>query len=1005
MEESFSTRYSQFLRDLENYEQHQIDTDEDGWKSTPQEPKLNDSGPSRIHCPDFLKKLKQTIQKYQHDSDSDSDIVSLQRCLEKNLNEASRSFCRASSFASFTSEDSQDLSSEQTLNELDIAQLTIDLTDNLSFLTDDLFEAIYVPPNKSISVLEKSHNLTSGNGICLSQEGCITLNSLGIENDTVLEADCDDTLTDSVIIVAEKNQNNLRGHGDSVAGRKPEKDIKCIDEKLKEYPIITTAPRNTSKPDQCQTVNLVKAPRKEVPYLERCARDKPLLRDPTSKLFDGLTKTLTPKGKISGTNPPTTTFSSPKRVGQLTSVPSTPRSHQGLVGKGAPSTSSSCQSFFSVVEEFLYKDPEAGIALIERRCPSSSSIASTGSQFGSLPRSLIQSRKITEVLQPPQDKANIHFEESLNSIGTVTDSIKALSAETLRARLKAVGYTPGPITAGTHRVYQRHLMRIRKNPQMLEEENADSAKPSYPRELKMALEDPSSVDWISWGSLERVMSSPFCQPDPMRHWRDGTTKSCFNYLLLDPRITQDLPLRGLMMTDAEKFQCFISAIFYIGKGSRGRPYYHLYEAIKSLENGKKKNKKIERIHDIWSEGVGVISLHVFQNTIPVEAWTREAAMITAIGRQEIVELPVLSQEGSEVSCLSEDFPGSQQICFDNEKKKSEDRKLGSNCKKDSTYTKYSVNDLFMEESFSTRYSQFLRDLENYEQHQIDTDEDGWKSTPQEPKLNDSGPSRIHCPDFLKKLKQTIQKYQHDSDSDSDIVSLQRCLEKNLNEASRSFCRASSFASFTSEDSQDLSSEQTLNELDIAQLTIDLTENLSFLTDDLFEATYVPPNKSISVLEKSHNLTSGNGMCLSQEGCITLNSLGIENDTVLEADCDDTLTDSVIIVAEKNQNNLRGHGDSVAGRKPEKDIKCIDEKLKEYPIITTAPRNTSKPDQCQTVNLVKAPRKEVPYLESEHHYRLFLFHETRRSRANPIDTDTDREHVTILTGFLVAVPSR
>lgn len=31
------------------------------------------------------------------------------------------------------------------------------------------------------------------------------------------------------------------------------------------------------------------------------------------------------------------------------------------------------------------------------------------------------------------------------------------------------------------------------------------------------------------------------------------------------------------------------------------------------------------------------------------------------GRQEIVELPVLSQEGSEVSCLSEDFPGSQKV--------------------------------------------------------------------------------------------------------------------------------------------------------------------------------------------------------------------------------------------------------------------------------------------------------------------------------------------------------
>lgn len=58
----------------------------------------------------------------------------------------------------------------------------------------------------------------------------------------------------------------------------------------------------------------------------------------------------------------------------------------------------------------------------------------------------------------------------------MTDSIKALSVETLRARLKAIGYTAGPITAGTHRVYQRHLMRIRKNPQMLEEQDAESGE-------------------------------------------------------------------------------------------------------------------------------------------------------------------------------------------------------------------------------------------------------------------------------------------------------------------------------------------------------------------------------------------------------------------------------------------------------------------------------------------------------------------------------------------------
>ncbi|KAK8737904.1 hypothetical protein OTU49_004294, partial [Cherax quadricarinatus] len=47
------------------------------------------------------------------------------------------------------------------------------------------------------------------------------------------------------------------------------------------------------------------------------------------------------------------------------------------------------------------------------------------------------------------------------------------------------------------------------------------------------------------------------------------------------------------------------------------------------------SEKIKRIHNIWSDGVGVVSLHVFQNTIPVEAWTREAAMISAIGLENL----------------------------------------------------------------------------------------------------------------------------------------------------------------------------------------------------------------------------------------------------------------------------------------------------------------------------------------------------------------------------------
>jgi hypothetical protein len=43
------------------------------------------------------------------------------------------------------------------------------------------------------------------------------------------------------------------------------------------------------------------------------------------------------------------------------------------------------------------------------------------------------------------------------------------------------------------------------------------------------------------------------------------------------------------------------------------------------------NRKLARITSLWREGVGVVSLHVFQNTPAVEALTREAAMIDAIG--------------------------------------------------------------------------------------------------------------------------------------------------------------------------------------------------------------------------------------------------------------------------------------------------------------------------------------------------------------------------------------
>ena len=41
---------------------------------------------------------------------------------------------------------------------------------------------------------------------------------------------------------------------------------------------------------------------------------------------------------------------------------------------------------------------------------------------------------------------------------------------------------------------------------------------------------------------------------------------------------------------------------------------------------------MNKIVEIWSAGLGVVSLHCFQSVIPVEAYTREACMVDALGR-------------------------------------------------------------------------------------------------------------------------------------------------------------------------------------------------------------------------------------------------------------------------------------------------------------------------------------------------------------------------------------
>lgn len=159
-------------------------------------------------------------------------------------------------------------------------------------------------------------------------------------------------------------------------------------------------------------------------------------------------------------------------------------------------------------------------------------------------------------------------------------------------------------------------------------------------------------------------------------------KTSFIYLLIDPRISESLPENYKEMEKAEVWARFLSSIFYVGKGKKSRPYSHLYDAIKlfSLENNQiaerlenrknqiiekrviysnvankndalsgkaqpvaktisfQESKKLQKIVEIWKSQMGVVCLHIFNNIMPVEAYTREAAIIEAMGLESLTNL-------------------------------------------------------------------------------------------------------------------------------------------------------------------------------------------------------------------------------------------------------------------------------------------------------------------------------------------------------------------------------
>ncbi|ETN62996.1 hypothetical protein AND_005307 [Anopheles darlingi] len=276
--------------------------------------------------------------------------------------------------------------------------------------------------------------------------------------------------------------------------------------------------------------------------------------------------------------------------------------------------------------------------------------------------------------------------------------------DALRAELTHYGEPPGPITKHTKKLYLRKLIKCRRNPERVTAAASAAALGSknYSVELMATIRREETFNNITKDhqSLEQEMASEFQSNNGprARPFREGHQKKSFIYLLLDPRITNNLPAQQQQQqhTQHELWLCFLSAVFYVGKGKSSRPYSHLYDALKLhqptgtgnmapadgerpgeaeqdegllvieeeqiVEQCQEKaptkgpamvpseaegaevrvertdSRKLNRILDIWAAGKGVVCLHVFHNIMPAEAYTREAAIIDAVGLANLTNL-------------------------------------------------------------------------------------------------------------------------------------------------------------------------------------------------------------------------------------------------------------------------------------------------------------------------------------------------------------------------------
>ncbi|KXJ75527.1 hypothetical protein RP20_CCG011550 [Aedes albopictus] len=312
-----------------------------------------------------------------------------------------------------------------------------------------------------------------------------------------------------------------------------------------------------------------------------------------------------------------------------------------------------------ITKEYVHTDDEAGLVFYEKKFIAAESVAKQQPLNGH--RNASFSSQSTALTLPPLD----------------------YDTDVLRAELTNFGEPPGPITKHTKKLYLKKLVKYKRDPERALAQI--KGKLNFSVELLATIRSEDVFSKIpQQQALETEMSSEFITTND-KTWREGHLKKSFIYLLIDPRVSENLPAQQTLFQQHDLWKRFLQSIFYVGKGKSSRPYCHLYDAMKLYQqnsssssalkpppngellelqveeeqiifqseeriervcratkilNRKQMNDsaKLNRIIDIWRAQRGVICLHVFHNIMPAEAFTREAAIIDALGVQNLTNL-------------------------------------------------------------------------------------------------------------------------------------------------------------------------------------------------------------------------------------------------------------------------------------------------------------------------------------------------------------------------------